>query len=133
LKSWICPWNISVIICNRPEIENMGYICFCVEYNRGRVPLVEQERSPFLSSTRFLVGFVLLNFFVFLCNVFVWPFCCLAFFELQIMITPSSKVLSYNLFSGFWEKWWNIKHLMEANDDNQYSLNVWLIWYWTIQ
>jgi len=24
-------WNISVVICNSPDFENMGYIYFCVK------------------------------------------------------------------------------------------------------
>ena len=47
---------------------------------------------------RFLVGFVLLDLYGFLCNVFYtivghfvlffWPLCCRSFFYLRFMITP---------------------------------------------
>ena len=42
----------------------------------------------------------------------------------QVKNTCISKITSKasksvkQFFSGFWEKWWNMKHLMDANDDN---------------
>jgi hypothetical protein len=64
------------------------------------VPLVEQELRTlleYLSSPPVLVGFCCL-IFSFNCNVlkivvclfvlFLWPLCCLFFFDMQIMIVP---------------------------------------------
>ena len=68
-----------------------------LEYNRGRVPLVEQEWSPFLSSPRFLVGFVLLNFFVF-CVMFCRSLFVLFSFDHSV-VWPSSI---YRLWLPLW-------------------------------
>jgi hypothetical protein len=42
-------------------------------------------------------------------------------------ITSKASKSVKQFFSGFWEKWWNMKHLMDANDDNS------LVWTKTIK
>ena len=77
----------------------MTYSWVCIlEYNHGRVPLVEQEWSPFLSSPRFLVGFVLL-IFLFFCVMFCRSLFVLFSFDHSVVWPSSIYGLWLRLFN----------------------------------
>ena len=86
----------------------MTYSWVCIlEYNHGRVPLVEQEWSPFLSSSRFLVGFVLL-IFLFFCVMFCRSLFVLFSFD-HCVVCPFSIYV-------FWLPLWYPKTFLSTND-----------------
>jgi len=78
--------------CTKPENKRS---CICVGYR-------------FASSTNFLLDFVCVVFFGFyffyysikwlliIILVFVWPLCCLSFFDLWILITPFVSLVSWS-------------------------------------
>ena len=83
-----------------------GFIPFLIHDLTRRVPPEEQECLPF----RFTPDYSIFSFMCMFCrslfdllSFFVWPLCCLSFFELRILITP----LVYS-HSSQWSSWYPI-------------------------
>jgi hypothetical protein len=104
----------------RKHFSHSGLITGFVTRLTRRVPLVEQELPTLpehLSSLRFLLGswYSIFSFMCMFCRslfvllyFFFWPLCCLFFFDLRILITPSlvsSKSFSKVLRSSPWLGW----------------------------
>ena len=111
--NWLTLWNICVtndhgyipLVINTPRSFPHSQLItgFLTRLTR-RVPLPEHLRSP-----RFIVGFVLLDLWFYmyvfrwlfvLLHFFIWPLCCLFFFDIRILIAPliSSKFEVQTLF-----------------------------------
>ena len=93
----------------------MTYHCICNQINKTGVTSGAGTAYS-CQSTRILVGFVLLvTIALYVCFVdrclylfsfFFWPFCCLSFFDLQIMFTPlvSSNLRTLIMLEGWKQK-----------------------------
>jgi hypothetical protein len=101
ITSIITWFSVSQITTFRKHFSVISPFITCPEFATSvtrRVPLVEQELSSLpelLSSYHILVGLVLLDlefsvqYFVDRClSFFIWPLCCLFFFDSRILTTP---------------------------------------------
>jgi hypothetical protein len=131
---WKCPY-INLYLFTHTGVQNDFHIrrCSCRLTVTRRVPLVEQElltlsehlgSPPVLSGVRVARSLI---FCVMFCSslfvLFLWPLCCLCFFDLRLLITSFvSLIFSYNTASFHSELWgiwvhntsyvyWNVFHI----------------------